>query len=1032
MDRRIALWILLCVVSVPLFLSAIVKADSNENGINFLQRYPTTLTVGDTVPDRARPWRITTDDIYRLESFSLSVGESLHVQVGLADIGIGHCSDGAVLAVILPREEGHLASPASREPETIDHVWLRFHPKEVVTLFPENTVHAKGDKSLLSRIQRIANIKIFNSWHAGRNAMIPPPGRMTVDVDTKEGVRRFFDVDRNAITARYAAVFADRAVPVSRPVTEKTATASFDLLWEAFDREYAMFMLRPEVDWNKLGDEYRPKAANTKTTHEFASVCAEMLSHLRDLHVWVKIDGEHVPVFNRPRESNANPSAYTSIVGELERFGKSMEWSKTKDKIGFVAIHSWNDKRIPEKFDEILEEMRDTRGMIVDVRLNGGGSEPLAREVAGRFLRKAVVYAHSQFRNGPKHTDLTEKRTRSVRPRGPWCYDRDVIVLIGQKCMSSNESFISMMAEASQVTTMGDHTCGSSGNPRMVNLPVGVTVSVPRWIDCLADGTPLDEHGIQPDVLFKPKPGVFEAKRDDLLTAAIQRLRKAPLPKDPIPGTSVYTIRAEAEALEASRPKVVSVWPPNGAKDVEPVTEIRIRFDQPMNELAMKLDWDKGAYLESDSARYLHDRKEFLIPLRLLPGTTHRLKVNERFGWHVEGFKSTEGVVASEYAWSFKTKSASRSRDAVKPTAVNVHPQSGSTVALLTLIRVKFDQPMDPYRFALRNFAAKPGPLVKPQLLRQVEYDPQQYQFTLPVSLAENWKGWFELYGFESAQGVRADPIQIEYKTQEAAFSESLRERIEKARQNPQLRLVLEKVQQARRGLSSLSEREQDIHYWKVRKDYFTGIRSNTATFKMQGDRQFFADVSEHMGSCSAFCIGSDGNKCWWHIKSKRGTKLVTCPFEDMHEKNVQICDPFGLMGRDPARAIDELQLEYLGISTLDGHACHLIQSWNCNQTFPHITRWWINAETYQLVQLVQYGGGIRVVRRFFYDCVNEKIPDSEFRPKLRQTVNPEEPKPLDKDYNIRFLNVIDGSNGRMSCRWGRRGPKGKYSSGLN
>jgi len=30
--------------------------------------------------------------------------------------------------------------------------------------------------------------------------------------------------------------------------------------------------------------------------------------------------------------------------------------------------------------------MRDTRGLTVDVRLNGGGTEPLAREVAGRFL----------------------------------------------------------------------------------------------------------------------------------------------------------------------------------------------------------------------------------------------------------------------------------------------------------------------------------------------------------------------------------------------------------------------------------------------------------------------------------------------------------------------------------------------------------------------------------------------------------------------------------------------------------------------
>jgi C-terminal processing protease CtpA/Prc len=52
--------------------------------------------------------------------------------------------------------------------------------------------------------------------------------------------------------------------------------------------------------------------------------------------------------------------------------------------------------------------MRDTRGLIMDVRLNGGGDEPTAGAVAGRFLQEEFVYAYSQYRNGPSHTNLTE------------------------------------------------------------------------------------------------------------------------------------------------------------------------------------------------------------------------------------------------------------------------------------------------------------------------------------------------------------------------------------------------------------------------------------------------------------------------------------------------------------------------------------------------------------------------------------------------------------------------------------------------
>src|SRR5258708_36766970 len=97
--------------------------------------------------------------------------------------------------------------------------------------------------------------------------------------------------------------------------------------------------------------------------------------------------------------------------------------------------------------------------------------------------------------------------------------------------MSSNESFIGIMTGDREVTTMGDPTWGSRGNPTIVHLPLDMTVSVPQWIDYLPDGTPLDERGFQPQVLFTPTPGAFEGNRDDLLTAALERLRQTPQPE---------------------------------------------------------------------------------------------------------------------------------------------------------------------------------------------------------------------------------------------------------------------------------------------------------------------------------------------------------------------------------------------------------------------------------------------------------------------------------------------------------------------
>jgi C-terminal processing protease CtpA/Prc len=108
-----------------------------------------------------------------------------------------------------------------------------------------------------------------------------------------------------------------------------------------------------------------------------------------------------------------------------------------------------------------------------------------------------------------------------------------VVLLIGQRCMSSNESFISMMKGATNVTTMGDHTCGSSGNPTVIQLPLGMSVTVPRWVDLLPDGTPLDERGIQPQIKFVAQPGAFEGLRDDLLAEALNMLKSPVQPLAP-------------------------------------------------------------------------------------------------------------------------------------------------------------------------------------------------------------------------------------------------------------------------------------------------------------------------------------------------------------------------------------------------------------------------------------------------------------------------------------------------------------------
>jgi hypothetical protein len=211
------------VITASTLAAMTLSLAAQAGSVDLLERYPARLIAGDLVPARARPWKFTEADMFQLSHFNLTVGKALKIEIGPADLGIGHCTDGAVWAVVVPRENGKLTSDAAAADEPIAHVWLRFHPKEVTKLFPKETVSTGCPPELESQIRAIANHKLRASYHAGPNVLVPERKDFTVDVDTKNGPRRFFIVDTKAGTAQYVNAFENQ--PVRLPPTRTSAAA---------------------------------------------------------------------------------------------------------------------------------------------------------------------------------------------------------------------------------------------------------------------------------------------------------------------------------------------------------------------------------------------------------------------------------------------------------------------------------------------------------------------------------------------------------------------------------------------------------------------------------------------------------------------------------------------------------------------------------------------------------------------------------------------------------------------------------------
>jgi C-terminal processing protease CtpA/Prc len=283
---------------------------------------------------------------------------------------------------------------------------------------------------------------------------------------------------------------------------ESVYAQRFDDVWRTFDEIYPYFEFK-EIDWVRARVEHRPAAERAATQQQLADAVVALLGSLRDIHVTIKRpDGSQISTYTPKRAANWDRAAWSAHVnrGEWHQGQTNWGWARFAE-VGYIAIGQFNPAQVKiEEVDAAIEQLRPSSAMIIDVRMNGGGNSQLADQIAGRFLAASRVGGFVRYRNGPRHGDLGPFMPITVSPRGPWQYQRPVIVLAGRGSFSSTEMFVGLMREVPHVTIVGDTTGGGSGNPAFYDLGEGWEYSVSRWIHYTADRTVVEWNGIPPDV----------------------------------------------------------------------------------------------------------------------------------------------------------------------------------------------------------------------------------------------------------------------------------------------------------------------------------------------------------------------------------------------------------------------------------------------------------------------------------------------------------------------------------------------------
>ncbi len=308
------------------------------------------------------------------------------------------------------------------------------------------------------------------------------------------------------------------------PTAPTGPLAEFDLFWDRFDRNYSYFGYKG-IDWSAVREEFRPRAAELESRDQLIDLLLEVTAPMRDGHVWFTTpDGRRIPTYIPGAFVNWDRDVWERRVrtaGWQQRVGWGWAWF---GEVPYLVIETWNRETVDVEVvvDAALEGFRDAPALIIDLRMNAGGSDAHAYAVAARFTSQPVLSEYYQFRDGPSHDDFTELTPRTLEPRGTWQFERPIALLVGRGVFSSSESFVSAMRELPHVTVMGDTTGGSSGNPRVFDLGGGWSFTVPRWIGYTAELEVIEWRGIAPDIQVPTTAADFAADRDPVLEYALQ------------------------------------------------------------------------------------------------------------------------------------------------------------------------------------------------------------------------------------------------------------------------------------------------------------------------------------------------------------------------------------------------------------------------------------------------------------------------------------------------------------------------------
>jgi hypothetical protein len=277
--------------------------------------------------------------------------------------------------------------------------------------------------------------------------------------------------------------------------------AVFEYMWRQCRDKYAFFEYK-NIDWDEVHRQYRPLVHPGISDDSLFNVMGAMLNELRDAHVNLvsRFNVSHYPIrLTGPENVNFRNIQENYLRSDFMSTGPFAHNFIHDGRIGYILYPSFANIVDDDQLDYIFKRYANTKGLIIDLRSNGGGNPQNIYRIVNRFTSERTFLFNSYLKNGPGPDDFTKPQAAYAVPSNKPGFRGNVVVLTNRGTYSAASFFVLSARALSNVTIMGDTTGGGLGLPNGGQLPNGWTYrfSTSKTLDPDRNNF---ENGIPPDV----------------------------------------------------------------------------------------------------------------------------------------------------------------------------------------------------------------------------------------------------------------------------------------------------------------------------------------------------------------------------------------------------------------------------------------------------------------------------------------------------------------------------------------------------